>query len=85
MGHALLLDVPEDVFGSLVKTAEQTGQQPEALALQWLAQASQPASDDPLESFIGAFTSHGSDWIERHDEHLGQSDAAMVPQTDNNG
>jgi hypothetical protein len=69
--YTLTLEVPEDVYESLLKTAEQTGQQPELLAVQWLAQATQQAVHDPVEQFIGAFNSHGSDWVERHDEYLG--------------
>ncbi len=75
MGHTLTLDVPEDVYESLLKTAEQTGQQPEALAVQWLTQATQQDARDPVEQFIGAFNSQGSDWVERHDEYLGRAAA----------
>jgi len=37
MGHTLTLDIPEDVYQSLIQKAEQTGQQPEVVAVQWLA------------------------------------------------
>ena len=62
MGHTLTLDVPEDVYQSLMQQAKQTGQAPEALAVQLLAAATQHQVDDPLEQFIGAFSSHGADW-----------------------
>jgi hypothetical protein len=75
MSHTLTLEVPEDVYESLLKTAEQTGQQPEALAVQWLEQATQKVVDDPVEQFIGAFNSHGSDWVEHHDEYFGRAAA----------
>lgn len=73
MSHILTLEVPEEVYKVLMKTAEQTGQPPEALAVQWLAAMAQHLVDDPLEQFIGAFSSHGSDWAEHHDTYLGRS------------
>jgi hypothetical protein len=36
MGHALTLDLPEDVYQGLIQQAEQTGQPPEAVAVQLL-------------------------------------------------
>ena len=77
MGHTLTLEVPEDVYESLLKTAQETGQQPETLAVQWLTQATRKGADDPVEQFIGAFNSHGSDWVERHDEYLGHAAVDM--------
>ncbi len=73
MRHTLTLDVPEDVYQSLRQKAEQIGQSPEALAVQLLATATQHQSADPLEQFIGAFDSQGSDWADHHDTYLGQS------------
>ena len=73
MTYTLMLEVPEDVYESLRKTAGQTGQSPEALAAQWLATASRNLADDPLEQFIGAFRSQGAGWADRHDEYLGQA------------
>ncbi len=77
MSHTLTLEVPEEVYESLLKVAEQTGQPPESLAVRWLAQASRRDSDDPLEEFIGAFPGHGSgggsDWADRHDWYLGEA------------
>jgi hypothetical protein len=50
MGHTLTLDVPEDVYQSLQRQAEQTGQSPEIVAVQLLATATQPHGEDPLLS-----------------------------------
>lgn len=75
MSYTLTLEVPQEVYESLLKTAEQAGQQPEHLAVQWLTQAVKQDTDDPIEQFIGAFNSQGSDWIERHDEYLGRNTA----------
>ena len=73
MGHTLTLDVPEDVYQALIQQAEQTGQPPEAVAVRLLATATQPRVDDPLEQFIGAFSSQRADWAEQHDAYLGKT------------
>ena len=73
MGHKLTLDVPEDVYQSLIQQAEQTGQPPEAVAVQLLATATQHRVDDPLEQFIGAFSSQGANWADQHDAYLGKT------------
>lgn len=82
MGHTLLLDLPQEVYESLVETAQQTGQTPEAVAMQWLVNAAQAPLDDPLEPFIGAFDSGGLDWADRHDEYLGKAIWDSINDTD---
>ena len=78
MSHTLTLNVPENVYEPLRKTAEQSGQSPEGVALQWLAAAVQHLVEDPVEKFIGAFNSQGTDWADHHDQHLGQSVAETM-------
>ena len=73
MGHTLTLDVPEEVYQALRQQAEHTGQPPETVAVQLLASATQPQGEDPLEQFIGAFSSQGTDWADHHDAYLGRS------------
>ena len=73
MGHRLMLEVPGNVYQSLKQQAEQTGQSPEALALLLLATAAKRPSDDPLEQFIGIFSSRSADWADDHDAHLGKA------------
>jgi hypothetical protein len=73
MGYSLTLELPENVYQSLLKTANQIGQQPEALAVQWLKKITQQQETDPLEKFIGAFNSNIPDWADEHDKYLGQS------------
>jgi hypothetical protein len=73
MSHKLALVLPDEIFDSLADKAAKTGQSAENLAAQLLSVAVVQDIRDPLESFIGAFNSQGSDWIERHDEHLGLS------------
>lgn len=72
MDHTMTLNVPEELYRSLVQRAEEAGQEPESLAVQLLARATEPGANDPLEAFIGAFDSQGSDWADRHDAYLGK-------------
>lgn len=72
MAHTLQLDVPDDIYESLVKLGEQTGQRPESVALEQLITATQHLADDPLEHFIGAFPSDIPDWADQHDKYIGQ-------------
>lgn len=73
MNRLLKLELPEKVYNSLEEQVKQASQSPEALAVQLLTAATQPVIDDPLERFIGAFNSHGSDWADAHDKHFGRS------------
>ena len=72
MGHTLTLDLPEQVYECLRQQAEQTSQALETVAVQWLATATQVPVEDPLEQFIDAFNSHGTDWADHHDAYLGR-------------
>lgn len=73
MVHTLTLEVAEEIYQPLLKTAAQTGQTPEALAAQWLANAVRQFNDDPLEKFIGALDSGIPDWADQHDKYLGRA------------
>ncbi|MEA2563789.1 MAG: hypothetical protein QOH06_5293 [Acidobacteriota bacterium] len=73
MGHALILNVPEELYRSLIQRAEEVGQKPESLAVQLLKAATSPGVSDPLEPFIGALSSQRTDWADRHDAYLGKS------------
>ncbi len=72
MGHTMTLNMPEELYRSLVQRAKKVGQEPESLAVQLLTTATEPDANDPLEPFIGAFSSQGSDWADRHDTYLGK-------------
>ena len=86
MLHTLTLEAPEEVFKLLVKTAEHTGQTPEELAAQWLVDAARRMEEDPMEKFIGAFSSGGGDWADQHDKYLGQTQAdEMLGETTSAG
>jgi hypothetical protein len=57
----------------LIQKAKQVGQPPEAVAVQLLTTATQSQVDDPLEQFIGAFSSPGASWADQHDVYLGKA------------
>ena len=71
MSHTLILDVPEDVYEPLLKKAKQAGSTPEELAVKWLLTIIRNVMNDPVENFIGAFSSNISDWADQHDKYLG--------------
>jgi len=73
MEHTLLLEVPDNVYDVLTKTAEQEGRPREALAAEWLAATINRLIYDPLEEFIGAFSSGVPRWADEHDQHIGKS------------
>ena len=83
MGHTLTLEVPDDVYRPLAETARQRGTTPEELIVEWLAMAIQHAINDPVEQFIGTFTSNTPDWADQHDKYLGQ--AVMDSMHDSGG
>lgn len=71
MEHTLVLEVSEDVYEPLAKTAKERGSSPEELAVEWLVSAIHKAIDDPVENFIGALSSNIPDWADEHDKYLG--------------
>lgn len=73
MTTALSLQLPEHVYLPLLKRANQAGQPPETIAVQWLEGLVKRFADDPLLQLAGAFESELTDIGERHDEYIGQS------------
>jgi hypothetical protein len=72
MGYALVLEIPEEIYQPLVKTAQQSGHTPEQFATNWLVAIIRQTLQDPLERFIGVFRSNVIDWVDQHDLYLGQ-------------
>jgi len=68
--HKLVLDLPEDVYEALVKTAEQTGQSVEDVAVHWLAAATKRIDGDQFE---GANNGSPLDWAHEHGLFPGRS------------
>jgi hypothetical protein len=73
MERTLTIEVPESIYDSLVRVAEQKGRTPEELAVEWLGHATRMAIEDPVENFIGAFASNIPDWADQHDKYIGQT------------
>jgi len=71
MEHTLTLEIPEQTYASLLKTAKRKGRSPEDLAAQWIVEATRTLADDPIEQFIGLFSSSVPDWADAHDRYLG--------------
>ena len=76
MSYTVQITIPDDLYNSLRETARQTGQPIEIVASEWLSVAAEQLIHDPLDAFIGALDSSGSDWADNHDSYLGQSPAA---------
>lgn len=72
MGHALVLELPEEIYQPLIKTAQESGDTPEQVATNWLIAAIRQNWNDPVEKFIGVFRSNAVDWTDQHDLYLGQ-------------
>jgi predicted transcriptional regulator len=73
MGHSVTLEIPEDVFESLRKIAEQTGRTPEEVIIQSVTTQTRQAAVEPLDKWIGAFDSGITDWADNHDKYIGES------------
>ncbi|GEM_PF-613154 len=54
MEYTLTVKAPQNVYGLLVKTAEQTGLTPEEMAAQWLADAARQIEENGSEKTNGA-------------------------------
>lgn len=78
MSQTLTISVPDAVYESLTRAAEETGEPPEALAAQWLTATVQRAANDPLDRFIGAFQSEVPDWADKHDKYIGEATAERL-------
>jgi hypothetical protein len=78
MSHTLSIEVPDNVYEPLRRTASRSGQSPEALVTQSVSLLVQQLSDEPLEQFIGSLNSQGSDWADHHDQHLGKAIASTM-------
>ena len=78
MSHALRIELPDDVYHSLLVQAQQAGQPAERLAADWLANTARNLPSDPLEPYIGALSGEVAGWADRHDEHLGAISAERL-------
>ena len=73
MSHTFELKLPDSIHESLIKKAKSSGLSPEELITELIKAAVEDDNKDPLEDFIGAFNSGGSDWADEHDRYIGKS------------
>ncbi len=73
MSHMIELELPDLVHEFLTKKAQSFGVSTEAFATELLEKMAKDSDSDPLEMFIGAFDSQGSDWADHHDEYIGKA------------
>lgn len=67
MSHTLVLEIPEEAYEELVRSATRNGQQPEAVAAEILADS----LTDPVMKLAGCLSMPFDDIAERHDEYIG--------------
>ncbi len=75
MSHKLVLEIPEDAFEELVRSASRKGQAPERVAVEILANR----LTDPVMRLAGCLSMPYADIAKRHDEYIG---AGLLPQSD---
>ena len=73
MGQTLVVEVSDDLFQVLKEIADMLGKTPDEVSAEWLAAAGERIVNDPLFQFAGAIRSNVPDWIDRHDDYLGQA------------
>ena len=73
MTHSITLELPETVYRSLAEKASKKGKVIEEIALEKLAVQSPEDIPDPLDEFIGAFSSGIGDVGANHDRYIGEN------------
>jgi hypothetical protein len=67
MRHTLVLDIPEEAYQDLVRSANEKGQSAEKAAAEILADA----LGDPVLKLAGCLSFNSPDIAARHDEYIG--------------
>lgn len=74
MTQQVLLNIPDQLYQTLLQIAQKRGESLENLAIECLNEFENKSEEiDPLEQFIGAFNSNNLDWVENHDYYIGKS------------
>ena len=68
MSQALTLQIPDDTYAELLRSANHRRQAPEATAVEFLSEL----LDDPLMRLAGTFTGPSHDVADRHDHYIGE-------------
>jgi len=72
MTHSLTLEIPETTYRILAERASTKGKQIEEIAVERLAIPSPEDIPDPLDKYIGAFSSGVPDLGLNHDKYIGE-------------
>jgi hypothetical protein len=81
MSHQLTLDLPDEVYLSLLRKAEEAGQPLPSLVGDWLAQAvREPRLSGQFRSWAGAFASNVPDAASKHRDYLGRALLDDLPE-----
>jgi hypothetical protein len=74
MGHTIKVELPDDVYESLRRRAEQSGETPENFLAHWLSEGlhGSATGEDALLRLAGVLESGLADIGERHDDYIGQ-------------
>ena len=72
MTHKLTIELHDDVFDSLTKKSSDIGKSPESVTSQIVEAWVRDEPFDPLEEFIGAYSSDVPGWTVDHDKLLGE-------------
>lgn len=73
MTHSLTLELPEVVYRTLAEKASKNGKEIEEIAIEKLAVPSPEDIPDPLDKYIGAFSSGLGDVGQNHDKYIGEN------------
>ncbi len=68
----LTLDLPEEIYQPLLKTARTNDKKVEEVAVEVLASVKSKKVADPFERFIGSVKSDITDLAENHDKYIGE-------------
>ena len=81
MSQTLTIDLPDEVYDLLRRSAEQERRSPEDVAAELLARSVRGSEEDPLLQMLGTVECERSDVSERHDEHIGLALAEELRRT----
>jgi hypothetical protein len=77
VNHVLHIPVSPSVLDKLQRIAERDAVSLEQVAATWLEQNALE-HNDPLDDLIGSFESRVPDWLEQHDQHIGNALSGKV-------
>lgn len=73
MTHTIKLEIPEKTYRTLVEKASKTGKEIEAVAVERLSEEWPEDIVDPLDKYVGAFSSGLGNVAQDHDKYIGEN------------